>query len=289
MKIKHISAAVSISAIITLSCFRPCSAKGQISPEARAVGQAAEAPIHQKQLHAEELVASGHYLEAATLLETILIDHEGHDDIIRTSLGDLYTRLKRPDDVLRVLAPLWDRKNQSSTTQPPGTYMLYILALLDKHMWGEAVNIYKSACSSNLVFSLPHRGAYQHGFPAVDFFADSPQYRAMRSQAELILGATGSSLEYRDETPYLLKHLREAVRLDPWCADAHLAMGLVLLDSRRLVEARSELAKARRYAPQEELQNVDIAFRELKAAEDLEKSRITGEEIDKRIKSVSGG
>jgi tetratricopeptide (TPR) repeat protein len=259
-------------ASLLIVCLAAASEAQPIGAESQARFQVKEAPIHLLSLAAQDLVSRGKLTEAVPLFERV-IANPGVREWDRISLADIYTRIGKPDDVLRVLQPVLFPQYSLSSGKVPGVRMLYVLALLEKQRWQDAVDIYEPTINSNPKWQLRFIQP-DHTFPNVHFDSRRPEYAALRAQAHFILGAS-QTIVYISESQqnaYMLGHMEQYLKYNSVSAEAHFVSGLLLTQLLRYDEAHREFALAKDMAPDDAQPEIAKGLKELTSREEQQKA-----------------
>lgn len=217
---------------------------------------------------AKDLLQQGNISKAIPLLEQRLPLFANDED--RILLADLYSRQGKPDEVIRVMHSVIypDPHIVTYASKDPSARMLYVLALIDKGKWEEAVAVYEPTIHSNPRWQLPGGGS-QHTFPSVHFDSHVADSTAMRAQAHLIIGASLSLCIETEENqlPYMLDHLKQSLKYNAESPDAHFLSGLLLTKLNRFHQARKEFNSAAKYASDTAQPEIGAALKDLQVQE----------------------
>lgn len=255
-----------------------------------AVVAATEAREKQSNLlrqQAKEALKKGDTAKAIDLFEQAVKAFE-IDTQSRIFLTDIYIKQGKNDDVIRILRPLFyhDTHIGYSDEHEITVRMKYVLALLAKNRWAEAVTIYeesfaKEGATTNfgesrngeLKWQLPGGGP-EHTLPEVHFSIDDYNISGLSAQAHLILGSREpADVEYEVRAPYMLAHLKQALKYDRFSLDAQFLSGILLAKMERFDEARTAFKQAARLAPDSAQLEIAAALKDLKVQEEQKKAR----------------
>ena len=242
-----------------------------------------DAHLHQSDLlkqQAKEAIKKGEFSKAVPLLEQALRVIDLSEP--RILLADIYIRQGKTDDVLRTLWSMIypDPHSDSDIGHNVTTRMKYVLALLNKNRWQEAVTVYEESFTGvqvtvfggskngELPWQLPSDGPV-HTVPEMHFSTEYTNYPALTAQAHLILGCRSPMfVESKDKAPYMIDHLQKALKSNRKLLDARFLIGVLLAKMERFTEARSTFEETARLAPKEAQPEIAAALKDLKVQED---------------------
>jgi tetratricopeptide (TPR) repeat protein len=191
----------------------------------------------------------------------------------RVRLAEMHIRSRQPSAVVADLEPIVNpRPNfHNSVGSDVSVCMLYVLAQIDCGNWAPAEDCYQKTFRPELTWHLPGGGP-EHTFPDVQFSPDNPDFSGLRAQAYLIRGASSPEfVEEKDQPPYMLENLRQALKYNPRSLDANYLSGFMLVKMERFPEARAAFDKAMRMASKEARPEVKQALEALKVKEDAKR------------------
>jgi tetratricopeptide (TPR) repeat protein len=108
----------------------------------------------------------------------------------------------------------------------------------------------------------------------VHFSVENPDFADLQAQAHLILGCREPLFsEYEDRVPYMLAHLKQAIKYDRFSLDAHFLSGILLAKLERFDEARAAFKLAAGLAPAEAKPEIAAALKDLQVQEAQKKAK----------------
>ena len=223
---------------------------------------------------------------AITLFEHRLTEYPDFETSML--LAGIYTGSGKLDDAIRVFRPLIypGPDGGSYEAHLPTTRMKYVLALLDRGNWAEAaavyeasftgdnVRVYRQPTLADLKWSVPGYRGTAHTLPLKHFSVNDPDYAGLQAQAHLILGAREPQFIPTDDMPkYMLDHLKQALKYDPYSLDAHFISGILLVKMEKFKEARAEFQRTAKLAPDSAQAEIESALKNLDEHENKSKER----------------
>ena len=246
------------------SIFDKLKLNGGSDPVAIAAYEARMREADNLRIAGEQALKKGEKAKAiALLLQALKID--ANQAPASLLLADIYIKDNRPADVLAILKPViyapYGMGSSADTTVE--WHMKYILALLDMRRWEEAATLYEKIIgygpegrAGNLRCDIPGYASGQHSLPDVHFSPDYADEPGLRAQAHLLLGTRQPTFglatwDNKITLPYLLDHLKQALKSSRNSLDAQFLIAVVLGRMERYEEARKAFAIVTKNAPRE--------------------------------------
>lgn len=227
-------------------------------PDARSAAKRRfEASVSAQLAKVREHLATGDLQTALTAAHALRSDNPKHQGLLNT-LAEIYRRLERHDDALRVL--------QAAAAEHPRHYPFHLQ--LAEHYIGTgeaelALTHLDSALALNATVPWAHA---QRGLlfleqnrldAALDAFAEALRQDPKQAQVHYYVAMTAAA---QQRWPDAINAFAEAARLQPSFALAHIGLARSLTEAGRFEESRAALASAREIGTHADETSAALAF-----------------------------